>query len=325
MDSTHFNYKYLKSRKVGIIGVSVKEGQDLHGPELAPEHLRSSGLHNVITSLDWEYLDYGDIKEVDVDKEKHDIKNCKVKNPVEMGAVCGKLHSIATKIANSGAFTLTLGGDHGIASGSISAMKKVYPDLKIIWIDAHADANTPDSSPSGNYHGMPVAHLLGWFDNVPGFEWFNPCITKDDIVLIGLRDLDKEERHLLKKNQIKCFTMHDVLKLGINKVVDEAIKYLNKDGDHPIHISFDIDGVDPSIAYGTGTKSRGGLLYREAHYLVREIVSTGCVVGLDMVEINPLLDKPKEHFHGDNKLIDGTETVALGLELIASTLGETLL
>lgn len=322
---TNTQYKYLKNRKVGIIGVSVKEGQDLHGPELAPKHLRECGLFNVINSLDWEYNDYGDISEAEVEGERKDVSDCKVKNPYEMGAVCHKLNTVVSKIANSGSFTLTLGGDHGIASGSISAMKKVYPDLKIIWIDAHADANTPETSPSGNYHGMPVAHLLGWFDGVPGFEWFRPCITKDDIVLIGLRDLDKEERVNLKKHNIKCFTMHDVLKLGINNVVSEAIKYLNKDGEHPIHISFDIDGVDPSIAYGTGTKSRGGILYREAHYIVREIVDTGCVVGLDMVEINPLLDRPKEHFHGDSKYIDGTETVSLGLELIASCLGEKLL
>jgi arginase len=118
-------YKYLKSRKVGIIGVSVKEGQDLHGPELAPEHIRNAGLYNVITSLDWEYQDYGDIKEIEVDNSKYNLSECKIRNPVEMGAVCHKLHSVASKIADSGSFVLTLGGDHGIATGSISAMKKV--------------------------------------------------------------------------------------------------------------------------------------------------------------------------------------------------------
>jgi len=321
---------YLEGRKLGIIGVSLKEGQDLEGPEKAPEFLREAGLHEIINSLDWEYQDYNDIKEENISVENlnlNDYKYSNLKNSLQLGAACKSLNMYVKKIAEAKQFSLILGGDHGLASGSISALKTVYPDLKVIWIDAHADCNIPEESSSGNYHGMPVAHLLGWIPEktVPGFDWFKPCLTKDDIVYIGLRDVDPWEKMNLKKNEIKCFTMHDVSKYGIGVVVEKALQYLSKDGkNHPLHLSFDIDGIDPYVAYGTGTKSRGGLIYREAQYIVREIAATGRLIGLDLVEINPLLDKPRESFHGDNKLIhNATETIALGLELIACALGDT--
>lgn len=324
-------YKFLKENTVGIVGVIAKEGQNLEGPEKAPEAIRNSGLYEVIESLNWKSVDYKDVGEENIQIEEADVKNYKykdVRHSLKLGAINKKLNNITSKIANSGQFCLTLGGDHGIATGSISGLKSVYPDLKVIWVDAHADANIPETSPSGNYHGMPAAHLLGWLGEktIPGFDWFTPCLKKEDLVFIGLRDIDEKEKELLKKHEIKCFSMHHVLKYGIGGVVEKALEYLNNDGkDHPIHITFDIDGVDPSVAYGTGTKARGGLLYREAHYIVREVAGTGNLVGLDMVEINPLLDVHKEEFHGDNKLIKGTETVTLGIELIASALGHTLL
>jgi arginase len=328
-------YKFLKENTVGVIGVSVKEGQDLEGPELAPEYLRKHGLPEIIKNLGWGLNDRGDIKEdafVELSQEKEAIikqyKYTNLKNILDLGNVNHRLFSETKSFGEKGQFCLTLGGDHGLGSGSISGLKAAYPDLKIIWVDAHADCNTPETSPSGNYHGMPAAHLLGWMEEktVPGFDWFKPCLTNKDLVFIGLRDLDAGEKKNLKKHNIKCFTMHDVLKHGIGSIIDQAIKYLFQDGkEHPIHISFDIDGVDPSVAYGTGTKARGGLLYREAHYIMREVSLTGCLVGLDMVEINPLLDKPKEVFHGDSTVISGSETVSLGLELIASALGDIIL
>jgi arginase len=328
------NYKFLKGRTVGIVGVSIKEGQDLEGPEVAPEYIRKGGLLDVIKSLEWSNQDYGDIKEdyqlQDQTKEQisKEYKYHDLKHAIELGKTNERLYNTTKEMSSKGQFALTLGGDHGLATGSIAGVKATYPNLKVIWVDAHADCNTPEISPSGNYHGMPVAHLLGWIGEktIPGFDWFKPCLTNLDIAYIGLRDLDPEEKKLLKKHNIKCFTMHDVLKLGIGEVVKQAIAFLTQDGkEHPIHISFDIDGVDPSVAYGTGTKARGGLLYREAHYIIREAAATGCLVGLDMVEINPLLDRTQEHFHGDSKFIHASETVALGIELIASALGDYIL
>jgi len=331
-------YKYLdESRSVGIIGVTVKEGQGLEGPEKAPEHLRNGGLLEVIEGMSWNYVDYGDVTRESVARENEEIekealekeyKYADLKNAKVLGAANYKLHSFTKKISENKQFCLTLGGDHGVATGSIAGLKATYPDLKIIWVDAHADCNMPEDSPSGNYHGMPVAHLLGWIPekSVPGFDWLKACVKAEDIVFIGLRDIDKGERKNLKKAGIKCFTMHEVLRHGIGEVMKKAINHLFKDGkEYPLHISFDVDGIDPSFAYGTGTKCKGGLLYREAHYIIREAALTGCLVGMDLVEINPLLDRPIEHFHGDNEHIKATETVALGIELVESALGHTLI
>lgn len=329
------NYKFLRNRTVGLVGVSVKEGQDLEGPELAPQHIRESGLFDVINSLGWNYEDYGDIKEASKNEEINNKEICgnlykykDMKNALELGSINKQVYETTKEMSKKGQFALTLGGDHGLASGTISGLKETYPDLKVIWVDAHADCNTPETSPSGNYHGMPVAHLLGWLGDktVPGFDWFSPCLTNKDIVFIGLRDLDAEEKKNLRRYGIKCFTMHEVLRLGIGEVMKQTLNYLSQDGqNHPLHVSFDIDGCDPSFAYGTGTKARGGIQYREAHYILREAALTERLVGLDMVEINPLLDRPNEHFHGDNKHIRGTETVALGISLIASTLGDIIM
>lgn len=334
------SYKYLsEKRNVGIIGMTVKEGQGLEGPEKAPEQLRTSGLLDVIQNLNWVITDYGDVdkdsvlKEADEfekdekDNETKDYKYKDLKNAKLLGAANHRLHTITKKISESKQFCLTLGGDHGIATGSISGLKATYPDLKIIWVDAHADCNLPEDSSSGNYHGMPVAHLLGWIPekSVPGFDWLKSCVKVEDIVFIGLRDIDQGERKNLKKYGIKCFTMHEVIKYGIGEVMKQSIDYLFKDGkQHPLHISFDVDGIDPAVAYGTGTKCRGGLQYREAHYIIRETAMTGCLVSMDLVEINPMLDRPIEVYHGDNQRIKGTETVALGIELAESALGYTL-
>lgn len=329
-------YKLLKGRTIGLVGVSIKEGQDLEGPELAPQKIREAGLFDVINSLGWNCEDYGDIKEAtkidlqrEVNKNEGNYKYKDMKNALELGSINKQLYETTKKMSGKGEFALTLGGDHGLASGSISGLKATYPNLKVIWVDAHADCNTPETSPSGNYHGMPVAHLLGWMGDktVPGFDWFSPCLTNKDIVFIGLRDLDGEEKKNLRKYGIKCFTMHEVLKFGIGEVMKQTLAYLGQDGgeNSPLHVSFDIDGCDPDIAYGTGTRARGGIQYREAHYILREAAATERLVGMDMVEINPLMDRPNEHFHGDNKHIKGTQTVAFGISLIASTLGDYIL
>ena len=323
------------SQTVQIIGVEVNEGQGHDGPQLAPNALRNAGLLKVLEQLNWEVKDLGNITNKDLEFEQPRNQGAykfgEVKNSIELGALCKKLHTTTKEIGEDKHFCLTLGGDHGIGTGSISGLKAAYPDLKVIWVDAHGDANTPETSPSGNYHGMPAAHLLGWMGKgeVLGFDWFTPNLKGEDLVYIGLRDLDENEKLLFKKNNIKCFTMHEVDKYGIGGVVDKALNYLDPEGkNYPIHITFDIDSVDPLYVHATGTQARGGLTFREAHYIMREVVSTGNLVGLDMVEINPLMEKdskPREIIHGDNPLIVGSETVSLGIELIASALGHALI
>lgn len=328
--SNQGKYDFLTTQTLSIIGVAVNEGQDLSGAELGPKVLREANLCKVATSLGWNVQDTGDITNDDLTIEDADVatyKYAEIKNCQTIGGLCKVLHERCKNAAKEGTFTLVLGGDHGLASGSISGMKAAYPDLKVVWVDAHGDCNTPEGSPSGNYHGMPVAHLFGWIPDgsVPGFDWFKSCLKPEDIAYIGLRDIDPFEKAMLKKHNVKVYDIDDVTELGIGQVMREITEYFNADGkDHPIHISFDIDGIDPLHAPQTGTKSRGGLSDREAKYILRKLVQTGKVVSMDLVEINPLLEEdttPRPFFHGDNKLIKGTQTVCLGVELVEAVLG----
>lgn len=346
-------YRHLKSKKVTIVGVAEKGGQDHDGPDQAPMAMRDAGLHYVAKKLGWDVEDLMDISEKTIDQFEKDLSSIEtfggiedaataseeeskkessktqivVKQGDSLGRVCKVLHKVAKKAAQEGNFFLNLGGDHGIATGSISGMLAAHPDLRVIWIDAHGDINTPESSPSGNYHGMPVAHLTGIFSNVRGFEWLTKFLPKDRIVFIGLRDIDDNEKLIIRNNKIKYFSMHEVDRYGIGAVMEATLKYLDPENkNHPIHISWDVDGVDPIEIPQTGTRARGGLTYREAHYILRRTVETRNLVSLDLVEINPALPPKTERevLHGDDPNIKGTESVCQGIELIRSALGHTL-
>jgi len=346
-------YRHLKTKKVTIVGVAEKGGQDHDGPDQAPMAMRDGGLHKIIKKQGWVIEDLMDISaetigkfekelssietfggiedattsEEESKKAKDTSKAIVVKQGESLGRVCKVLHKVAKKAAQEGNFFLNLGGDHGIATGSISGMLAAFPDLRVIWIDAHGDINTPESSPSGNYHGMPVAHVTGIFSNVQGFEWLTKFLPKDRIVFIGLRDIDEAEKLIIRNNKIKYFSMHEIDRYGIGAVMEATLKYLDPDNkNHPIHISWDVDGVDSEIIPQTGTRARGGLTYREAHYVIRRTVESRNLVSLDLVEINPAMD-PKSvrvHLHGDDTDIKGTESVCMGIELIKSALGHTL-
>jgi len=248
------------------------------------------------------------------------------------GAGVGAVYERVYSAAADGKFVLTIGGDHSIASGSITAILQRRPEAAVVWVDAHGDCNTPDSSPSGNYHGMPLAHLMGWFGKrVAGFEWCDDHLAKqgalpeDRVALIALRDVDPEERELLRKSGVHVFTMTDVDRLGIGAVMEMALERVDPKKRRPLHLSFDIDSCDPNIAPGTGTKARGGLSYREAHYICERLAMTRRLGSMDLVEVNPALDEPcKEGMHGDDPDIKGTETVRLGIELVGSALGRTI-
>lgn len=333
MNSTVYQQDATQSKQLKIIGVAVNEGQNHGGTEFGPKVIREANLHKVAQTLGWKINDLGDITNESIQIEQTDASRYKyseVKNSHTLGGVCKQLHDTCKKSAQEGGFTLVLGGDHGLATGSISGLKEAHPDLKIVWIDAHGDCNAPEGSPSGNYHGMPVAHLLGWMPegSVPGFDWFKPNLKPEDIAYIGLRDIDEYEKNMLRKHNIKVYDMDDVTELGIGKVLQEILEYFNADGKtHPIHVSFDIDSIDPLYVRQTGTIARGGLTDREAKYILRRLAKTGQVVGMDLVEVNPEIEKDttsREVFHGDNKLIEGTPTVCLAVELVEAILGQRL-
>lgn len=246
------------------------------------------------------------------------------------------VHNAARAAVSDGEFLLTVGGDHSIAAGSISALYAAYPEMAVVWVDAHADANTPESSPSMHYHGMPAAHLLGWFESrcerpapIAGFEWFPNGGVMDEsrLAFIGLRDIDAEEGRMLRDSNVHVYTMREVDKYGIARVIEMALKAVDPNGRRPLHLSLDVDAVDPHYAPGTGTCARGGLTYREIHYVCEEMAETGRLVGMDLVEINPGLDPPPPaRQHGDNAdLARASPTVSLGVELALSALGKTIL
>lgn len=261
-----------------------------------------------------------------------EVVNCEL-----IGTGLELVYEHARASAASGAFTLTVGGDHSVGAASIAGVASAYPDVGVIWIDAHADANTPRTSPSMHYHGMPAAHLMGWFADgadgvdLPGFGWFptGGCIDESRLAYIGLRDIDAAEAAALRASNVHVFTMRDVDKHGIARVVEMAMNGIDPNGRRPLHLSLDIDSVDPAFAPGTGTCARGGLSYREIHYVCEELAESRRLVGMDLVEVNPTLERappPTERLHGDNPdLQPTTPTVQLAAELVLSALGKTIL
>jgi arginase len=216
-----------------------------------------------------------------------------------------------------GKFALTLGGDHSIAIGTISGTSAVYDDYCVVWIDAHGDINSPNTTKSGNLHGCVLSFLLGLdgANSLPEFSWCKPCLKKERLVYIGLRDLDPAEKVIIRNLGIKAFSMHEVDRYGIGKVLEMALDAVNPNRDLPIHCSFDVDALDPSEVPSTGTPVRGGLTFREAHFLVEALSETGLLVALDLMEVNPQL--------GDANSAE--KTVQIANSIVRCALGETLL
>jgi arginase len=250
-----------------------------------------------------------------------------VENAKVIGAACGLVYDAVLEAALKGDFALTVGGDHSIASATIGALVKAYPNLAVIWVDAHADANTPDTSPSLHYHGMPAAHVMGWFKKpLAGFEWLKSQLPESRLAYIGLRDVDPDEGRMLQESGAHIFTMQDVDRHGIAQCVSMALSKIDPYNNRPIHMTLDIDGIDPIAAPGTGTLARGGLTYREAHYICEEMAATNRLVGTDIVEVNPLVDMLPEKMHGDDPdMGPASITVQLCVELALSVLGKNII
>ena len=227
---------------------------------------------------------------------------------------------------NSGYFPLILGGDHSIGIGSLTGILNARPNTGIIWVDAHADLNTPATSGSGNMHGMPIGLLLDHrggpttvdHASLPNFEFLvdGPRLPPESIVYVGLRDVDPMERTMIRDLGIKAYTMYDIDHYGIGAVMDKALDYLLKDDpSRPLHLSYDIDAVDPMLAPATGTKVRGGLTYREAHFVAEAVAQSGNLASAEIVEVNPSLSDS-----------DGaTDTFELGLQIVTSFMGKSII
>ncbi|KAG8444556.1 hypothetical protein GDO86_009643 [Hymenochirus boettgeri] len=252
---------------------------------------------------DYEVRDYSDLEFADVAQDEP-FQN--VKNPRTVGLATEKLANTVTEVKKAGKTCLVIGGDHSLAVGTIAGHAAVHPDLCVVWVDAHADINTPYSSPSGNLHGQPVPA-------VPGFSWVKPCLSAKDIVYIGLRDVDPGEHYILKNLGIKFYSMSEVDNLRIDKVMEETIEYLVGKKKRPIHLSFDIDALDPSVAPATGTPVPGGLTFREGMYITEQLHKTGLLSAVDIMEVNPSRGETER----DVKL-----TVKTALDMTLSSFGK---
>lgn len=306
--------KNARKENVVIIGFPMDLGADRRGVDMGPSALRIAGLQNKLENLGYQVNDTGDIKIEIMEKQK--IKNPKLKYLDEIIKTSKKLAEKVEKVLHNGDFPLCIGGDHSIALGMISGIatfcKKKKQKLGVIWIDAHSDMNTDETSPSGNIHGMPLAALMGLgYANLVNFHGFSPKLQSENCAIIGVRSVDEAEKTNIKKLKVPIYTMNDIDKLGIHRIITKVLKQFREKVDH-IHISFDLDSVDPSVAPGVGTPVAGGLSYREAHLLMEIIAECGCMSSLEVAEVNPILDQRNQ-------------SAVFTAELIASSMGQRIL
>jgi arginase len=295
---------------VGIFGVPMDLGQDRRGVDMGPSAIRYARLEACLEDLGHTVTDLGNagvpIPEVVAAGEE-------VKHLAAVKSVCEEVSARAAAIVTEGLFPVFLGGDHAIAIGTVSGVARSTSGAStgVIWVDAHADFNTPATSPSGNIHGMPLATLTGrGHPDLVGIGGPGASVGTQDVVIVGLRSVDVEEKNLLREASVKVYTMKDIDAYGAARVVRSAIKdlrHLDR-----VHLSLDLDAVDPQVAPGVGTPVRGGLTYREAHLLMELVNEAGIVSSLDVVEVNPILD-----------VKNGTATLAV--ELVESLMGRRII
>jgi arginase len=302
------------AQKVRIIGVPMDLGQSRRGVDMGPSALRGAGLQPSIKKLGLQVEDIGNLSVKQ--PEEMPIGEKRAKYMQEIAETCGDVAAAAEKALSEGFLPLVLGGDHsiaaGVAAGVANHFRKEKKQIGYLWLDAHGDMNTPESSPSGNVHGMPLAAIMGYgAPELVDLLGFKPKAEPGNIVIVGARDLDAQERKIVKKSGIHVFTMRDIDERGMREVMSDALKYA-MDDTAGVAVSLDMDFVDPSDAPGVGTPVRGGVTYREAHLAMEMIADTESMVSLEVVEINPILD---EH----------NRTALLGVELVLSSLGQKIL
>jgi len=301
-------------RPVHIIGVSLDLGGNRRGVDMGPSALRIAGLGERLSALGIQVVDAGDlVAPIPETKSFGDPHKRYIR---EIARVCERLYKAALTALEKGGFPLVLGGDHSLAAGSVAAtadfVRREKKPLGLIWVDAHGDMNTPSSSGSGNVHGMPLAALLGAEPaELSRIGGFSPKVLPEHTVLIGIRNLDEREKQIVRESKVRVFTMKDIDRSGIATVTEQALAIAGT-GTGGVHVSFDLDVCDPTIAPGVGTPVKGGLDYREAHMVMEIIADSGLLRALDLVEVNPILD-------------DRNITAILGTELASSALGQKII
>jgi len=301
--------------KIRLIDVPIDLGAGRRGVDMGPSALRLAGIKEKISALGFSVEDDQDDIFVPIPEHGH-VFNSQLKYLPEIQAACSHLAERVELAKAEGTFPIVMGGDHSIAIGTIAGLSSWYrkqnKTLGVVWVDAHADMNTPETSPTGNIHGMPLAVNIGLgaeeLINLHGaFRKINP----DHVALIGIRDLDNEEKKNVRSKGIHAYTMADIDRMGIYTVIQDALQQL-KDKVDVIHISFDVDGMDPAVAPGVGTPVAGGLRFRETHLIMETLAETGLVGSMEITEINPILDVKNQ-------------TAEVAVEMVCSALGKTIL
>lgn len=296
-------------REVAVIGAALDLGQSRRGVDMGPSALRYAGLEERLAGLGFQVRDHGNVETAV--PEATALGDERARFLPEIIATCERIAATVLEVTREGALPLVLGGDHSVALGTLGGLAAAHGPGAVLWLDAHADINTPETSPSGNVHGMPLAAVLGLAGK--GFEspaWPLPAVDPERVVLVGTRQLDEGERRLLRETGVRVFTMSEIDRIGIERALREALARLA--GARFVHVSLDLDVLDPEVAPGVGTPVRGGLTYREAHLALELVAESGLAGSLEVVEVNPILDR-------------ANTTALTAVELVASALGKRIL
>ena len=295
--------------EIAVIGAALDLGQGRRGVDMGPSAMRYAGLEDRLTSLGYTVRDHGNVETAV--PEATALRDERARFLPEIKETCARIAAKVVEESNAGARPLVLGGDHSVALGTLGGLAAAHGVGGVLWIDAHADVNTPETSPSGNVHGMPLAAALGLAG--PEFDsdaWPLPALDPRRVVLLGLRQADSGERKLLHDAGVRVFTMSELDRIGVERAVREAIDRVAGPGF--VHVSLDMDALDPEVAPGVGTPVRGGLTYREAHLALELVAESGLAGSLEVVEVNPILDRENT-------------TAFTAVELTASALGATII
>lgn len=299
---------------IHLIGFPMDLGADRRGVDMGPSALRIAEIDTRLRTLGYEVVDRGD---VGVSRpENIVVDNVRLKYLDEIASSCQALADTVTAVLDDDGFPIVLGGDHSMSIGTIAGIsahcRRVGKRLGVLWIDAHADLNTPTTTPSGNIHGMPVAVSIGLGDPaLTGLSGPERKLEPENIVMVGLRSVDLGEKQLIRDRSIRSYTMSEIDRRSMGVVIDEGLAYLRERCDH-IHVSFDLDSIDPSWAPGVGTPVPGGLTYREAHLLMEAISGEERLGSLEVAEANPILDTVNK-------------SARLAVDLVASAMGKKIL
>ena len=305
----------MKQAAIAIIGAPLDLGAGRRGVDMGPSAVRVAGVGRRLGALGYDVSDLGNVP-VAQPESLEDQGPADARYLPQIAATCEKLGELAGQALTGGKTPLVLGGDHSIATGTVAGVSRFFREtgekIGLLWMDAHADMNTPESSPSGNVHGMPLACCIGAGPDVLARMFgFSPKVDAANVALVGIRDVDVLERGNVRNTGVRAFTMRDIDERGMRAVMDEAIA-IASNGTAGIHLSLDMDFVDPEYAPGVGTPVRGGVTYREAHLAMELICDTGRMVSMEVVEVNPVIDEVNR-------------TADLAVELILSAMGKKIL